>query len=74
MRYIHLYRHYYSIHAEWLGCVCRRISCNGRQRSFPDEGCGALCYISLFAEAGCDESGTFRPAKRDAAAGRPSRY
>ncbi len=25
MRYIHLYRHYYSVHAEWLGRVCRRF-------------------------------------------------
>jgi len=25
MRYIHLYRHDYSIHAEWLGRICRRL-------------------------------------------------
>jgi len=26
MRYIRLHRHYYSIHAEWLGSICRRLS------------------------------------------------
>jgi hypothetical protein len=41
---------------EWLGGVCRRVSRNGWQRSFPDEGCGSLCCISLFAEAGRRES------------------
>jgi uncharacterized membrane protein YkgB len=43
----------------WLGCVCRRVSSNGGQRSFPHEGCGSLCRISLFAEAGCTEGLTF---------------
>jgi hypothetical protein len=47
---------------EWLGGVCRRVSRNGWQRSFPDEGCGSLCCISLFAEAGRRESVTFRQA------------
>src|SRR3984893_5553098 len=55
MCYIHNDRHYYSIYAGWLGCVCRRVSSNGGQRSFPHEGCGSLCCISLFAEAGCSE-------------------
>ena len=45
---------------KWLGCVCRRVSSNGGQRSFPHEGCGSLCCISLFAEAGCTEGVTFR--------------
>ena len=58
-RYIHNDRHYYSIHAEWLGCLCRRVSSNGWQRSFPYEGCSSFCCISLFAEAGCSESVTF---------------
>jgi len=26
MRYIRLHRHYYSIHAEWLGSICRWLS------------------------------------------------
>jgi hypothetical protein len=47
---------------EWLGGVCRRVSRNGWQGSFPDEGCGSLCCISLFAEAGRRESVTFRQA------------
>src|ERR1700736_428254 len=47
---------------EWLGNVCRRVSRNGWQGSFPDEGCGSLCCISLFAEAGRRESVTFRQA------------
>jgi hypothetical protein len=49
-------RHHYSVHAGWLGCVCGRISRNDRQRSFPDEGCGSFCCISLFAEAGGSKS------------------
>jgi hypothetical protein len=61
MCYIHNDRHYYSIYAKWLGCVCRRVSSNGGQRSFPHEGCGSLCCISLFAKAGCTEGLTFRP-------------
>jgi hypothetical protein len=60
MCYIHNDRHYYSIYAEWLGCICRRVSSNGWQRSFPHEGRGSLCCISLFAEAGCTEGLTFR--------------
>lgn len=40
----------------------RRVSRNGWQRSFPDEGCGSLCCISLFAKAGRRESVTFRQA------------
>ena len=59
MCYIHNDRHYYSIYAEWMGCICRRVSRNGWQRSFPYEGCGSLCSISLFAEAGCTEGLTF---------------
>src|ERR1700730_10795059 len=47
---------------EWLGGVCRRDSRNGWQGSFPDEGCGSLCCISLFAEAGRRERVTFRQA------------
>jgi len=35
------------------------FSSNGGQRSFPHEGCGSLCCISLFAEAGCTEGLTF---------------
>jgi Protein of unknown function, DUF417 len=62
MCFIHHDHHYYSIYAEWLGCVCRRVSSNGWQRSFPYEGCGSSCCISLFAEAGCSESVTFRQA------------
>ena len=57
-------RHHYSIHARWLGCVCRRVSGNDRQRSFPYEGCGSSCCIILFAQAGCNESVTFRWAPR----------
>jgi hypothetical protein len=33
------------IYAEWLGSNCRSI---GWQRSFPYEGCGSFCCISLF--------------------------
>jgi hypothetical protein len=50
------------IYAEWLGGVWRRASHNGWQRSLPDEGCGFLCWVSLFAEAGRRESVTFRKA------------
>jgi hypothetical protein len=31
----------------WAAVVCRRVSSNGWQRSFPYEGCGSFCYISL---------------------------
>jgi len=48
------------IYAEWLGCVCWRVSSDGWQRSFPYEGRCSLCCISLFAEAGCAEGVTLR--------------
>jgi NAD(P)-dependent dehydrogenase (short-subunit alcohol dehydrogenase family) len=32
---------------------------NGWKCCFPDEGRGSFCGIILFAEAGCNESGTF---------------
>ena len=54
--YIYNDRHHYSIYAEWLGCVCRRVSGNGRQRSFPNERRRSFCCISLFAEAGRSKS------------------
>jgi hypothetical protein len=38
-----------------LEAANRRVSGNGWQRSFPYEGCGSLCSIGLFAEAGCTE-------------------
>jgi uncharacterized membrane protein YphA (DoxX/SURF4 family) len=56
---VHNDRHYYSVYAERMGCICRRVSSNGWQRSFPYEGCGSLCSINLFAEAGCTEGLTF---------------
>jgi hypothetical protein len=59
MNSIYRDRHDYPIHAEWLGCLCRRVSSHGWQRSVPDEGCGSFGCISLFAEAGCRESVTF---------------
>jgi Protein of unknown function, DUF417 len=64
MRFIHRDRHDYPVHAGWLGSVCRRVSGHGWQRAVPDEGCGAVGCISLFAEAGCRESATFRWAPR----------
>jgi hypothetical protein len=36
--HVHHDGHHYSVHAEWLGSG-RRISGNGRQCPFPDEGC-----------------------------------
>jgi hypothetical protein len=43
--------HDHSVHAEWLGSN-GRFSGNGRQRSFPDEGCRSLGGIDLLAETG----------------------
>ena len=37
MRYIRLHRHYYSIHAEWLGSICRRLSGNDGKSRLLDE-------------------------------------
>jgi hypothetical protein len=37
------------IYAEWLGGFCRRVSRNGWQRSFPDEG----CWFSLLRQSIC---------------------
>ena len=59
MCYIHNDHHYFSIHAGWLGCVCRRLSSNGWKCCFPHEGRGSFCGIILFAEAGCNEGVTF---------------
>ena len=56
--HIHNDGHYYPIYAEWLGCFCRRVSGNGRQRSFPDEGCRALGGVGLSAEARRPADGT----------------
>jgi len=51
MCYIYNDRHYYSIYAGWLGCVCRRVSSHDWQRSFPYEGRGTFCWLILFAES-----------------------
>jgi hypothetical protein len=40
-------RHDYPIYAGRVGCVCRRLSRNDRQRSFPDEGSGSF-YSVIF--------------------------
>ena len=45
--------HDHPVHAEWLGSGCR-ISSDGRQRSFSDEGCRSLGSVDLLAETGCD--------------------
>ena len=52
-------RHDHSIHAEWLGRVCRRLSRNDRQRPVPDEGRRAARRLLLSPEAG---RGARRPA------------
>jgi len=54
----------HSIHAERLGSGCRGIPGNDWQRSFSHEGCGALCSIGLFAEAGCRKRDAFGGARR----------
>src|SRR5262249_16318316 len=45
------HRHHHSFHAEWMGSRCR-VSCNGRKRCFPHEGCRPSRRIHLPAEAG----------------------
>ena len=52
--------HDYSIYPECLGRVCRRISCDDRNRCFPDEGSRSLGCIRVSAAAGCCESVTVR--------------
>src|SRR5580704_17675548 len=59
MCFIYNDRHYYTVHAGWLGGVCRRVSSNDWGRAFPYDGRGSFCCIILFAEAGCNESVTF---------------
>ena len=54
--YLHYDCNDHPIHAEWLGCVGGWVSSNDRQRSFPNEGCGPFCCISLFAETRCIKS------------------
>ena len=61
--YIHQYPHYYSIHALWLGCVCRRVPRNGWQCSFFDEGLGAFGCINLFTKTRCDKVSLCRRAR-----------
>jgi hypothetical protein len=56
-------RHHHPVHAERLGSGCR-VSRNGGERSFPGEGYSSPGCIVLFAEAGRDESDTFRPRRR----------
>jgi len=43
--FVHLNLHDYSIYAEWLGSVCRRIPRDDRNRCFPDEGSGSPCRV-----------------------------
>ena len=56
-------RHHHPVHAERVGTGCR-VSGNGGERSFPGEGYSSPGCIVLFAEAGRDESVTFRPRRR----------
>ena len=56
MCYIHNDHHYYSIYAGWLGRFCRRLSGDDRTCRLFDERRRSLLRISLFAEAGCNES------------------
>jgi Protein of unknown function, DUF417 len=49
MCYIHLYRHDYTIHAEWLGRICRRLPGDDRTCRLSNEGYRALFRIVLFA-------------------------
>ncbi len=44
--------HDHPVHAEWLGSGCW-IPGDGRQRSFPDEGCRAVGGVDLLAETRC---------------------
>jgi hypothetical protein len=50
-RHVHRYRYHHSVHAEWMGPRCR-LSCNGRKRSFPNEGRRSSGRFDLLAEAG----------------------
>jgi hypothetical protein len=65
MCYIHLYRHDYSIHTEWLGRICRRFPGNDRTCRFSDERYRSVFRIVLFAEAGFGKSITrYQPKSR----------
>jgi len=48
-RHIHKHRHDYSVYAEWLGCIRRRVPGHGRQRSFSYERRRSSCCLSLSA-------------------------
>ena len=63
MCYVHLYGHYYSLYAKWLGGFCRRLSGDDRTCRFSNERHDSLLCIILFAEAGCGESVTCYQAK-----------
>ena len=54
--YVHMYGHYYSIYAGWLGRFCRGLSGDDRTCRLFDERRRSLFRISLFVEAGCNES------------------
>ena len=45
--------HDHSIHSRRLGCLCGRLSGNGRSRAVSHEGHRPSCRIDLFAEGRC---------------------
>jgi hypothetical protein len=51
MRYIHLHRHDYSIHAKWLGRICRRFPGDDRTCRLSNERYRSVFRIILFVEA-----------------------
>jgi len=59
--YLHHDHHDHPGYAGRLECRGRWFSGDAGQRRLPDEGCGPLCCIVLFAEAGCRPSIAFEP-------------